>query len=63
MKEKLTFTLPQIRCSEKTRKLYDNMASRTKRSISNILQIQTEYLAVKYEEKGIIFDEEIFKDE
>jgi hypothetical protein len=59
MKDKLTHTLPQIKCTEKTRKNYDKMSEETKRTISNILQIQTEQISIDYEESGIIFDKRI----
>lgn len=55
MKDKLTHTLPQIRCSEKTRKAFDDMSNKKLRSISNILQIYTEKIAQAYIKKGDVF--------
>lgn len=48
MKSKLTHTLPQIRCSEETRMIFDSISKDTNRSISNILQIYTEKIAKDY---------------
>lgn len=59
MKDKLTHTLPQIKCSEKTRKTFDEMSEKTKRSISNIMQIYTEEICNQYEKTGNIFTIEI----
>lgn len=55
MKAKLTHTLPQIRCTEETRKAFDDMCIKKSRSISNVLQIYTEKIAKKYIEKGSVF--------
>lgn len=51
MKDKLTHTLPQIRCSEETRKAFDSMSEDKDRSLSKILQIFTEKIAKKYNER------------
>jgi hypothetical protein len=37
MKAKLTHNLPQIRCTEETRKAWDDMSVESRRSISNML--------------------------
>lgn len=56
MKDKLTHTLPQIKCSETTRKAYDKMSEESKRTITNILQIQTEEICKKYLTSGTIYE-------
>lgn len=52
MKPKLTHTLPQIRCSEETRKSFDEISIKKNRTISNILQIFTEKISKQFKEKG-----------
>lgn len=52
MKAKLTHTLPQIRCTEETRKAFDDMCIKKNRTLSNILQIYTENISKKYIESG-----------
>lgn len=52
MKDKLTYTLPQIRCSEETRRAFDIMSINKDRSISKLLQIITEKIAKKYNERN-----------
>jgi hypothetical protein len=56
MKQKLTHFLPQIRCTETTRKTFDLMSKRTKRSLTSILQIVTEKVANDYIENKKIND-------
>lgn len=56
MKPKLTSHLPQIRCSEETRIVFDKMCHENRRTLSNILQIITEDVAKKYKEKGVLFE-------
>lgn len=55
MKDKLTNSLPQIRCSEETRAQFDRMSEDTKRTLTNILQIMTEKIAQKYKQDGRFF--------
>jgi len=52
MKDKLTHWLPQIRCTEETRKTFDEISKKTKRSLTSILQIVTEKFAKNYKEKN-----------
>ena len=55
MKDKLTHTLPQIKCTEATRKCYDEMSEKTRRTITNILQIHTEEICKNFRLTGSIF--------
>jgi hypothetical protein len=48
MKDKLTHSLPQIRCSEETRKAFDLICIQENRTLSNVLQIITEKIAEEY---------------
>lgn len=57
MKDKLTHTLPQIKCTEKTRKAYDEMSIKARRTITNILQIHTEEICKQFTKTGVIFNE------
>jgi predicted DNA-binding protein len=54
MKNKLTHSLPQIRCSEETKKSFDEMSNQTKRTITNILQLLTEKVAEEFKKTGKI---------
>lgn len=48
MKNKLTETLPQIRCTAETRRSFDEMSIKENRSISKILQILTENTSKRF---------------
>lgn len=54
MKDKLTNSLPQIRCSEETRKIWDEISDKNRRTLSNTLQIVTEDIAKHYLTTGKI---------
>ena len=54
MKDKLTHSLPQIRCSEETKKAFETIAHVSKRTITNVLQIFTEKIAQDFKKNGKI---------
>lgn len=55
MKDKLTHTLPQIRCSEETRLAFNEMCTKERRTLSVILQIITEDIACHFKKTGDVF--------
>lgn len=52
MREKLTHSLPQIRCSEDTKQAFEKMAEKSRRTITNVLQIFTEKIAQDFRKDG-----------
>lgn len=55
MKPKLTKFLPQIRCTEETRVILDQMCQTNRRTLSNMLQIIYEDVAEEYKRTGKIY--------
>lgn len=55
MKAKLTHNLPQIRCTEETRLIWDKMSLNNRRILSSMLQIVTEDVALYFKNTGNVF--------